>query len=256
MQRSSSSTNQQFISVVIPVYNEEANLKDCLDSLSKQILKADKIYVVDNNSTDNSVNIARSYNFVTTLHETTQGICASTKTGFDVASKNGGLILRLDADCHPEKDWIGKMSKHFSSDPSIIAVTGPGIAYDAKPIGKLLMTLFYMKPYFLLVGLALSRKPLFGSNLAICASTWQKISSNTHLASHQNIHDDIDISFHLLGQGKTIYDSSIKMPISSRPLKSTPRALLKRYSAGFRSIFIHWPQQTPWKNWLAYHKSN
>jgi hypothetical protein len=36
------------------------------------------------------------------------------------------------------------------------------------------------------------------------------------------------------------------MPISARPFRSLPK-LIRRYKIGFKSIFIHWPEQAPWK---------
>lgn len=50
------------VSLVIPIYNEEKYIKKCLDSVKCQVEKPDEIIVVDNNSTDNTVNIAKKYN--------------------------------------------------------------------------------------------------------------------------------------------------------------------------------------------------
>ena len=217
--------------------------------LARQTRPVDVVYVIDNNSDDRSMDIARAYPFVTIVHESTQGICASTKKGFDVAAKNGGVILRLDADCRPNADWVSRITSVLERDNSVIAVTGMGEAYDANSFVKFMITMFYMRPYFFLVGSTLGQKPLFGSNFAIRAESWKSISTHTHLASRQDIHDDMDISFHLLGKGKVVYDRSIRMPISSRPFRASFPKLIDRYVIGFRSIFIHWPQQTPWKNW-------
>jgi glycosyltransferase involved in cell wall biosynthesis len=241
--------NQQFISVVIPVYNEEKTIKECLDCLAQQTRQADVVYVIDNNCNDLSMDIARAYPFVTIVHQSTQGICASTKAGFDIAAKHGGLILRLDADCRPPADWISRISSLFEKDSKVIAATGPGEAYDANTLVKFLINVFYMRPYFFLVGSTLGQKPLFGSNFAIRAKNWKSVGPHTHLASHQDIHDDIDISFHLVGKGKVVYDRSNRMPISSRPFHTSFLKLIDRYVIGFRSIFIHWPKQMPWKNW-------
>ena len=50
------------VSVVIPVYNEEKYIKNCLESLMKQEEKPDEIIVVDNNCTDETINIVKKYN--------------------------------------------------------------------------------------------------------------------------------------------------------------------------------------------------
>ena len=49
------------VSVVIPVYNEEKYIKNCLESLMKQEEKPDEIIVVDNNCTDETINIVKKY---------------------------------------------------------------------------------------------------------------------------------------------------------------------------------------------------
>ena len=47
------------ISVVIPVYNDAALLRRCLEALAAQTRRADEIVVVDNGSTDDSAEVAR-----------------------------------------------------------------------------------------------------------------------------------------------------------------------------------------------------
>lgn len=45
------------VSVIIPVYNEEKNIAECLESVIKQTLKEIEIICVDDGSNDNSVQI-------------------------------------------------------------------------------------------------------------------------------------------------------------------------------------------------------
>jgi glycosyltransferase involved in cell wall biosynthesis len=232
------------VSVVVPVYNEERFIEDCLKALAAQERRPDTVYIVDNNSTDLSIDIARSYSFVTIIQELNQGICIATKTGLDAAAESSDIILRCDADSRPGSDWIRKVVETFEPN-TMVAITGPGVVYDTNEANKVLFDTFYMKPYFFFVGLALRTKPLFGSNFAIRASVWRAVSEQTHLSKHQDIHDDIDISYHVAQKGAIHYDKSLKMPISARPFKS-PLKMMTRYRMGFKSIFIHWPDQAPW----------
>lgn len=234
----------QYISVVIPVYNEEEFVVRCLESLAHQSRLPNRIYIIDNNSTDASKSIATQFDTVTVIHERIQGICAATKTGLDKAATHGGLILRCDADCVPPVDWVEKIEKTFKTHDAIAAVTGRGVAYDVGWIQRILIDVFYMRPYFIFTGLALSGIPLFGSNFGIRADVWRTISNKTHLHEHQDIHDDMDISYHLTA--RVYYDRALVMPISARPFRNFKK-MIARYKAGFKSVFIHWPSQAPWK---------
>ena len=49
------------VSVIMPVYNEEAFLKDCLESVANQTLKDIEIICVDDGSTDESLSILQEY---------------------------------------------------------------------------------------------------------------------------------------------------------------------------------------------------
>ncbi len=124
-------------------------------------------------------------------------------------------------------------------------MTGPGIFYDLTGIRKWFAETFYMSMYFYLVKMALGQDPLFGSNFAIRADIWREISSETHLA-RQDIHDDMEISFHVVTKGTILFDRELRMPISPRPFNSFGE-IFKRIPMGLRSIFIHWPQQAPWR---------
>ena len=236
------------LSVIIPVFNEENFIIPCLDALARQTVQPDVIYVIDNNCSDATVRFTKKYSNVTVIRQSVQGICATTQKGFDYAARHSGIMLRCDADSRPSADWVENIVDLFEHNDDVISVTGPGVAYDTSVIKKSLISWLYMKPYFLFVGLATGQKPLFGSNMAITASAWKQISPHTHLQNHQNIHDDIDISFHVSKIGKILFFPSLKMPISARPFGSVVK-LNKRYVAGFRSIFMHWPELAPWQKY-------
>lgn len=49
------------VSVIVPVYNVEQYLSDCLESICRQTLKGIEIIVVNDGSTDNSLSIIKSF---------------------------------------------------------------------------------------------------------------------------------------------------------------------------------------------------
>ncbi len=84
------------ISVVIPVYNQAHLTERCLVSLLENSLIAKELFVVDNNSTDRTVEIARKYSFVKVISEKHQHQVFAQAAGFNVA--NGDILGRIDAD--------------------------------------------------------------------------------------------------------------------------------------------------------------
>ena len=94
------------ISVIIPVYNVEQYLRECLDSCIHQTLEDIEIVCVDDCSLDNSDKILKDYaakdNRIKIIkHETNKGPGAARNTGVTFAT--GEYIWFVDSD-----DWIAK----------------------------------------------------------------------------------------------------------------------------------------------------
>ena len=198
------------ISIVIPVYNEEDTLEACLSSIESQTVKPDEVIVVNNNSTDNSILIASKFDFVTIISENSQGIASARSTGFNYAKSD--IIGRIDADTVMERDWVENLYKIFS-DESISAVSGKVDYYDGiwpSLNGK--VDNFFRQRLSQKMSLDLF---LYGANMAITKKSWKQISSQ--VCVNNDIHEDIDLSIHLLAQNlKIIYSNDLKVKISCR----------------------------------------
>lgn len=90
------------ISVIIPVYNEEANLRKCLDSVFGQTLKDIQVICIDDGSTDKSLDIINEYkskfNNLILIKQKNCGAGVARNKGLEVAE--GEFICFMDAD-----DW-------------------------------------------------------------------------------------------------------------------------------------------------------
>jgi len=108
----------RMISVIVPVYNGERTIRDCLDSLmAQEISQSYEILCVDNASTDRTLQILEEYKGrITTLHEKKRGPAAARNRGLQNAS--GKIIAFTDADCVVAKDWLANLIASLE-DPAI-----------------------------------------------------------------------------------------------------------------------------------------
>ncbi len=102
------------VDIIIAAKNEERYLNACLSALKAQDYPAERlqIYVVDNNSSDDTVRIARAQG-VHVLSEPKCGAAAARNLGIEQSC--GELIGFLDAHCIPEKNWIRVMAEQFKA---------------------------------------------------------------------------------------------------------------------------------------------
>jgi len=94
------------VSVIVPVYNTEKYLKECLDSVVNQTLKNIEIICVDDGSTDSSANILDQYaandNRVRVIHKKNTGYGHSMNIGMDAATGEYLAIVESDDYIEPE----------------------------------------------------------------------------------------------------------------------------------------------------------
>ncbi len=111
-----------FVSVVIPAFNAEDTLKDCLDALANQSYLRGKyeILVIDDGSTDATPDIAES-GADRVIYQENQGPAIARNTGVDAA--RGEIILFTDADCVACETFVEQMINPLA-DPAVVGVKG------------------------------------------------------------------------------------------------------------------------------------
>ena len=105
-----------FISVLVPARNEEKSLRKTLDSILNSNYKNYEIVVIDNKSTDNTYEIARSFKKtkkVRVVKENTQGKYAALNKGIKVSK--GTFLVIIDADTQILPTTLDCLIKKFSS---------------------------------------------------------------------------------------------------------------------------------------------
>lgn len=219
------------LTIVIPAYNEEINLKRCLESVARQEVMPSKVIVVDNNSTDNTARIARQYKFVEVIKEPKQGIAHARNRGFNAV--HSGIIARIDADTTLPPNWVKNIRQHYENPAhQSTALTGGGyftnLTFPSKKFTNRLHSLIAFRFNRLIMGHYI----LWGSNMALLANQWRLVKGD--VCNDSNIHEDLDLAIHLHRRGvKIAYDPSLQVGVVMKRVLDDWGAL--------RSNMLWWP---------------
>lgn len=228
------------ISVVIPSLNDAELLAACLAALAVQTRPPDEVLVVDNASTDATARVCAEAG-VQRLLEPVPGVTAATAAGLDAAT--GALLARLDADSVPPRRWLEHLERLFEAEPGLAAVSGPGDFYGGGALAALAGRTVYIGGYRRMVGLLLGHPPLFGSNFAIRAAAWTRISSRV-VRTDPRIHDDLHISYLIEPDMQVFWDQQLRVGISARPLQSL-KGLRRRISMAYTTFRLDFARRPP-----------
>ncbi|MEZ2390943.1 glycosyltransferase family 2 protein [bacterium RCC_150] len=215
------------VSIVIPAYNEESVIRQCLVAAIYQSVPADEIIVVDNMSKDRTAEFVRQMQreypespILLVSQDETQGLIPTRNFGLNVATSE--ILGRIDADSVLEPDWVEQVQKAFM-DPSVQAATGPVVYYDMPmrrfglkaddKMRQLMLRLAKHQYHF-----------LFGSNMALRRSAWETIRNEACLDEKDEMHEDIDLSLHLAEHDLRVqYWPQMVSGMSARRLEDSPR---------------------------------
>lgn len=102
--------NDIVVSVIIPLYNKEDYIKDCLDSIKNQTLKKIEVICIDDKSTDNSLKIVKNYKEIyqrLTIIENEINIGSGPSRNKGISVAKGKYICFMDADdFYPSNDIL------------------------------------------------------------------------------------------------------------------------------------------------------
>ncbi|MGA3092556.1 MAG: glycosyltransferase [Terriglobales bacterium] len=110
------------VSIIIPTFNGASRIGNCLDALLKQTAGRDaEILVVNDGSTDNTVDVVQRYSGVRLITQANAGPAAARNRG--AMESRGSIILFTDDDCVPMSGWLEAMIRPFG-EPDVVGVKG------------------------------------------------------------------------------------------------------------------------------------
>jgi len=208
------------ISLIIPAYNEEKYIGECLDHVIKNSDgKFFEIIVVNNASTDKTAEIAEKYTGARVVREENKGLTFARQRGFLEAQ--GDILAYIDADTRMPKGYYEKVEKEFSKNPNLVCFSGPHEYYDIKKFHQILAKIFwkiFAFPVYIIVGYM-----TIGVNFAIKKDTLKKMNGfDTSITFYG---EDTDIARRAHKYGKVKFRTNFGMPTSGRRL--THHGILK-----------------------------
>lgn len=115
------------VSIIIPIYNVEPYIYECIDSVFKQTYSNIEVILVDDCGTDNSMNIIQNYLFTNNIynykilqHYSNKGLSAARNTGINHAT--GDYIYFIDSNDYISVDCIEcfiQLAQKFNNPPVI-----------------------------------------------------------------------------------------------------------------------------------------
>lgn len=216
------------LSVIIPAYNEEKFLPQCLDAILNQKTKVPyEIIVVDNNSVDRTYTIAKKYRKVKVLLQKTPGAAAARNKGARAAKAT--ILIFIDADCIPRNDYVQQVYDIITTH-SVDVITGPYVIYDANNLIRWISDEGnYMYWYSRCMKAMWGFSNIVGGNFAIKKTAYNKVKGFNEHIKDVVIPDDLDFSIRLKQLNFEIqHVKDLKMPSSFRRTSKSPYDVVRR----------------------------
>jgi glycosyltransferase involved in cell wall biosynthesis len=202
-----------FVSFVVPAYNEERGIVHCLESIRRACDAWCEVIVVDNNCTDSTAEVAaRLADRV--IPCAPQGISAARNEG--AAKARGKWIAFVDADARVSPQWLAAARPLLNAD-RIDAVSGWNFFRERNPL---------LFPYFngynvvffsgFLLGLLFGKRLVVGNNLIIRRETLLAAGGFPRFVG-----EDMKLSaiLHRM-RARTVFSPSMSIGYSSRRLRA------------------------------------
>lgn len=119
------------ISVIVPAFNAGKTIALCLEALNHQTISPLEIIVVDDNSSDDTVEIARTLNVRIITQTVRRGAASARNRGAEIAAAE--TLVFVDADVQVPPDALAQITGWFNKMPDLACVCG---IYAKEPLLK------------------------------------------------------------------------------------------------------------------------
>lgn len=232
--------------MILCVYNEESNIRDCLNSIIDQTRLPDEILIIDDYSTDDTISIINDYidrlNIRIEKNPGEKGLRPARAYG--MTKGHGNIKVTIDADEVLDKKCIENLELKFQ-DPSIGAVGGVII-----PIGNSLI----VKGEEVIEQITINYR-INDFNVGFisggCAAFRSDALEMIGGLSRGNVGEDIDASWKIRDLGYKVLISKEVIVYHRGPI-SISEILRREYSAGGRAWMLYTIHKRKIVNWKVF----
>ena len=113
----------ELISIIVPIYNVENYLRQCLDSIQNQTYKKFECIMVNDGSTDSSQQLAEEYltdSRFKLINQSNKGLSGARNTGINHIREESIFVAFVDSDDYIYPDFLETLIEHIEDDVDII----------------------------------------------------------------------------------------------------------------------------------------
>ncbi|MCX7831974.1 MAG: glycosyltransferase family 2 protein [Actinobacteria bacterium] len=217
------------VSVIIPARNEEGNIPELIKCLQSQTYKNFEIIVVDDESMDNTLKVAKNLGVKVVSSRPDAGWTGKNKACYEgYLNSDGEILVFMDADVRIRENVLKTTVVNILKNPSIISIQ-PYMLIKNKL--ERLSLVFYVIGCFSLLGFR-KTEGMFGAYFAIRREDYEKIGG--HSAIKSDVLDDISLA-----------KLASKSGIQVRNLLAYKTVSAYMYPGGIKDIITGWSRNFP-----------
>ncbi|MBQ3325773.1 glycosyltransferase [Candidatus Saccharibacteria bacterium] len=200
-------TQNDLVSVIVPVYNVEKYIHRCLDSILSQTYKNLEILLIDDGSTDKSGKICDEYakkdKRIKVIHQKNQGVSVARNNG--LKKTNGGWIAFVDSDDYIESEYVEILLNNAEEKNADVVQCEQKIFNERSEVA-----LCGNRLSIAMDGLKACEKMLYQDT--ITSALWGKLIRKSLFSGvsfkKDIIHEDLDVLYFILKKAEKVYYTS------------------------------------------------
>lgn len=186
------------VSVIVCAYNAERTMDSCLASLQELNYPNYEVIVVNDGSSDRTLEITQRYDYVRLISQENKGLSVARNVGMTAAT--GEIVAYTDSDCMADPDWLTYLVAKFLSS-GVAAVGGPNLSPPEDSLVPACVAVSPGVPTHILLSDEVAEH-IAGCNMAFRREVLEEINGFNPI--FRTAGDDVDICWRVQDRGYTI----------------------------------------------------